>query len=37
MRTWRYAEFSDRGHARYGDTFTVRIGGLPTRRADEGP
>jgi cytochrome P450 len=28
MRTWRYAEFSDRGHARYGDTFTVRIGGL---------
>jgi cytochrome P450 len=30
MRIWRYAEFSDRGHARYGDTFTVRIGGLPT-------
>jgi cytochrome P450 len=29
MRTWWYAEFSDRGHARYGDTFTVRIGGLP--------
>lgn len=28
MRTWRYAEFSDRGHARFGDTFTVRIGGL---------
>ena len=28
MRTWRYAEFSDRGHARYGDTFTARIGGL---------
>jgi cytochrome P450 len=30
LRVWRYAEFSDRGHARYGDTFTVRIGGLPT-------
>jgi cytochrome P450 len=30
MRLWRYAEFSDRGHARYGDTFTVRIGGAPT-------
>src|ERR1039458_1736916 len=30
MRVWRFAEFSDRGHARYGDTFTVRIGGLPT-------
>ena len=29
MRVWRFAEFSDRGHARYGDTFTVRIGGLP--------
>lgn len=29
LRTWRFAEFSDRGHARYGDTFTVRIGGLP--------
>ena len=29
MRTWRYAEFSERGHARFGDTFTVRIGGLP--------
>src|ERR1700680_4923197 len=30
LRVWRFAEFSDRGHARYGDTFTVRIGGLPT-------
>jgi cytochrome P450 len=30
LRLWRYAEFSDRGHARYGDTFTVRIGGTPT-------
>ena len=30
LRLWRYAEFSDRCHARYGDTFTVRIGGLPT-------
>jgi cytochrome P450 family 135 len=30
LRIWRYAEFSDRGHARYGDTFTVRVGGLPT-------
>jgi cytochrome P450 family 135 len=29
MRIWRYAEYSDSGHARYGDTFTVRIGGLP--------
>jgi cytochrome P450 family 135 len=29
LRIWRYAEFSDRGHARYGDTFTVRLGGLP--------
>ena len=29
MRVWRFAEFSDRGHARYGDTFTIRIGGLP--------
>jgi len=28
--TWRYAQFSDRGHERYGDTFTVRLGGLPT-------
>jgi len=30
LRVWRYAEFSDRGHARYGDTFTVRVGSLPT-------
>ena len=30
MRVWRFAEFSDRGHARYGDTFTIRVGGLPT-------
>jgi cytochrome P450 len=27
--TWRYAAFSDGCHARYGDTFTVRLGGLP--------
>jgi cytochrome P450 len=30
QRIWRYAELSDRGHARYGDTFTVRVGGSPT-------
>ncbi len=30
LRLWRYAQFSDRYHERYGDTFTVRIGGLPT-------
>jgi cytochrome P450 len=30
MRLWRYADLSDRGHARYGDTFTVRVGGAPT-------
>jgi cytochrome P450 len=30
LRLWRYGELSDRGHARYGDTFTVRIGGTPT-------
>jgi cytochrome P450 len=30
LRLWRYADLSDRGHARYGDTFTVRIGGSPT-------
>ncbi len=29
-RVWRYAEFSDRGHERYGDTFTVRVGTSPT-------
>jgi cytochrome P450 len=28
-RVWRYAELSDRGHARYGDSFTVRIGTSP--------
>jgi cytochrome P450 family 135 len=30
LRLWRYGELSDRGHARYGDTFTVRVGGTPT-------
>ncbi len=30
QRIWRYAEFSDRGHERYGDTFTVRVGNSPT-------
>jgi cytochrome P450 len=30
LRLWRYADLSDRGHARYGDTFTVRVGGAPT-------
>jgi|HubBroStandDraft_3_1064219.scaffolds.fasta_scaffold05136_2 cytochrome P450 len=29
-RIWRYAQFSDRGHERYGDTFTVRVGSSPT-------
>lgn len=29
MRLWAYSELSDRGHARYGDTFTVRPGMLP--------
>jgi cytochrome P450 len=29
-RLWRYEDLSDRGHARYGDTFTVRVGGSPT-------
>jgi cytochrome P450 len=29
MRLWRYAEFSDHYHERFGDTFSVRIGGLP--------
>jgi len=29
MRVWRYAEFSDRYHGRFGDTFSVRIGALP--------
>ena len=26
--TWWYADYSRRGHARYGDTFTVRVGTL---------
>jgi cytochrome P450 family 135 len=30
MWTWRFTEFSRRAHARFGDTFTVRLGGLPT-------
>ncbi|HTA32035.1 MAG TPA: cytochrome P450 [Solirubrobacteraceae bacterium] len=30
QRIWRYAEFSDRGHERYGDTFSVRVGSSPT-------
>src|ERR1700693_4648024 len=29
LRTWRYAEFRERCYRRYGETFTVRIGGLP--------
>jgi cytochrome P450 len=29
LRVWRFPEFSDRGHARYGDTFTVRVGTSP--------
>ncbi len=29
QRVWRYAELSDRGHERFGDTFTVRIGSSP--------
>jgi cytochrome P450 family 135 len=29
MRLWWYPQFSDRCHARFGDTFTVRVGGLP--------
>jgi cytochrome P450 family 135 len=29
MRLWFYRELSDRGHARYGDTFTIRVGGVP--------
>jgi cytochrome P450 family 135 len=28
-RVWRFAEFSDRGHARYGDSFTVHVGTSP--------
>jgi cytochrome P450 len=30
LRVWRYEDLSDRGHARYGDSFTVRIGSAPT-------
>jgi cytochrome P450 len=30
LRAWRYAEFRERCCSRYGDTFTVRIGCLPT-------
>lgn len=30
FRIWRYAEFSDRCHERYGDSFTVRVGNSPT-------
>jgi cytochrome P450 family 135 len=30
LRVWRYEELSNRGHARYGDTFTVRVGSSPT-------
>ncbi|HEX4114488.1 MAG TPA: cytochrome P450 [Solirubrobacteraceae bacterium] len=26
---WRFAEFTERAHARFGDTFTCRVGGLP--------
>jgi cytochrome P450 family 135 len=29
-RVWRFEELSDRGHERYGDTFTVRVGTSPT-------
>jgi cytochrome P450 family 135 len=29
LRVWRFAELSDRGHARYGDSFTVRVGTSP--------
>ncbi len=28
-RVWRFEELSDRGHARYGDSFTVRVGTAP--------
>lgn len=30
LRLWSYSDLSDRGHQRYGDTFTVRFGTLPT-------
>ena len=29
QRIWRYAELSERGHKRFGDTFTVRVGSSP--------
>jgi cytochrome P450 len=29
QRIWRYAELSNRGHERFGDTFTVRVGSSP--------
>ncbi len=29
QRIWRYAQFSERNHARFGDTFSVRIGAFP--------
>lgn len=29
LRVWRYSQFRRRCYARYGDTFTVRVGGLP--------
>ena len=29
MWAYRYREFSESAHARYGDSFTARIGGLP--------
>jgi cytochrome P450 len=29
-RVWWFAQYSDRGHARYGDTFTAHIGNSPT-------
>jgi cytochrome P450 len=30
QRLWRFAQLSDRGHERYGDTFSVRLGTSPT-------
>ncbi len=30
MWTYRYPRFTTEAHARFGDTFTVRVGGLPT-------
>jgi cytochrome P450 len=29
MRLWSFPQFSDRYHARFGDTFSVRLGALP--------